>query len=133
MLLLRGLGALDLLALFAVFMPAWLMASIHEGAGLGRLPSGPAFEYLARSASLLYALQGALAWFLSYDVRRYRKLIRFLAMAGIVQGFFILGVDLHAGMPALWTLTEVVVYFVPAVAVLWMLDRCSHQQTAQAR
>src|SRR5688572_11034512 len=107
MLLLRALGTLDLLSLFAVIMPVTLMASTHEAIGLGRFPQGVVVEYLARSAALIYALHGALAWFLSYDVRRYRKLIRFLSMVSIVQGFFILGVNLHTGMPAIWTLVEV--------------------------
>jgi hypothetical protein len=63
-------------------------------------------EYLARSASALYALHGALVLFLSFDVPRYWRLITFLAVAALVHGAVMTGIDLAAGMPVAWTLGE---------------------------
>jgi hypothetical protein len=133
MLLLRALGALDLLAILAVFMPTPLMAGIHEALGMGQFPQTAVVDYLARSAAVLYAVHGALIFFLSFDVRRYRKLIRFLAFCAIAQGFVMLGINVHAGMPRVWTLVEAVFYFVPAVVVLWLLDRSLREQPVAPR
>ena len=78
----------------------------HHWAGLGALPSAPIVGYLARSASALYALHGALVVFLSFDVSRYERLIRFLAWAAVVHGAVILGIDVAQQMPALWQYSE---------------------------
>ncbi len=103
---LRALGLLDLLALVAVAMPHAWMSAAHGWVGLGPLPQQPIIAYLTRSASALYALHGAMVLFVSFDVGRYLPLIRFLAIAALVHGAVMLGIDVAAGMPALWTLIE---------------------------
>jgi hypothetical protein len=103
---LRAFGALDLLALGAVLMPQPWMASAHAWLGLGALPEAPIVGYLARSASVLYALHGALVLFISFDVRRYWRLITFLAVAALVHGIIMAGIDFAVGMPRPWAVAE---------------------------
>jgi hypothetical protein len=103
---LRAFGLLDLAALGAVVLPFRWMAAAHAGLGLGAVPEGPLVGYLARSASTLYALHGALVLFLSFDLRRYWRLITFLAVAPVLHGVIMLGIDLAEGMPVWWTAIE---------------------------
>ena len=103
---LRAFGALDLCALVAVFLPLRWLAAAHAAVGLGALPHGPLVGYLARSASALYALHGAAVLFISFDVRRYWKLITFLAAVALLHGAIMLGIDLAEGMPVWWTSVE---------------------------
>lgn len=106
MVLLRLLALLDFCALAAVVAPrAWIAAS-HEWLGLGAFPGEPLVEYLARCTSVWYASYGLLLWFISHDVERYGRLIRFLSCVLIVQGIVIVGIDLAAGMPGWWTAFE---------------------------
>ncbi|HEY7311424.1 MAG TPA: hypothetical protein VH643_18830 [Gemmataceae bacterium] len=103
---LRILGSVDLLALLAVFLPLDWMARAHAWLGLGELPREPIVGYLTRSASALYALHGAMILFISFDTRRYARLITFLAVVALVHGVVMLGIDLGVGMPVWWTLLE---------------------------
>jgi len=77
-----------------------------RGVGHGELPSEPIVGYLARSTSFFYALLGGLLWITSYDLRRYRAVIGYLAMATVLLGVVLLGVDLIEGMPLAWSLGE---------------------------
>ncbi len=103
---LRVFGGLDALAILAVLMPTEWMGKAHACLGLGPLPREPIVGYLTRSASALYALHGAMILFISFDTRRYDRLITFLAAAALVHGTVMLGIDLAVGMPLLWTLGE---------------------------
>jgi hypothetical protein len=105
-LVLRFFGCVDLLALAAVVMPRAWMARGHAWAGLGEVPAAPLVGYLARSASLLYALHGATVLFISFDLPRYSRLVTFLAAAALVHGALMLGIDLAEGMPPWWTILE---------------------------
>ncbi|MEO8495544.1 MAG: hypothetical protein ABI614_10780 [Planctomycetota bacterium] len=103
---LRILGVTDMLAFIAVTMPtAWIQWG-HQWSGLGEFPDEPIAGYLARSASVLYALHGLMMVYMSCDVRRYWPLIRFLACLAVAHGFVMLGIDLAVGMPAWWTAFE---------------------------
>ena len=104
--ILRCLGTLDFLAILAVFLPHSWMAHVHTALGLGNLPDAPIVGYLTRSASALYALHGAMILFVSFDVRRYTRVITFLAIAALINGAVMLGIDLAVGMPWYWTLFE---------------------------
>lgn len=95
-----------LLAVFAIFMPVRWMAVSHEWLGLGNFPESPLVDYLTRSASLLYTWHGGLLLLISFNVRRYRPLLIYLGIATAIGGLILLGIDLHAGMPAYWTLAE---------------------------
>jgi len=104
--LLRAIGALDLAALVAVFMPASWHDHFHAGAGLGSLPHLPVVLYLARSASALYAVYGALLLFLSFDVVRYLPVIRFLVRIALIHAAVLVGIDINAGLPPWWAAAE---------------------------
>jgi hypothetical protein len=121
-LLLRALGTLDLLAFLAVFMPDDWMAASHAWLGMGEFPRSSLVDYLARSASLMYAQHGAVFLFLSGHVRRYRGLIRLMAVIALVSAVIMLAIDLLARIPLFWTVIEGPGYAVLASAVL-VLER----------
>lgn len=125
--LLRLIGCLDLLALLAVAMPAEWHARAHASLSLGAMPDSPIVVYLARSASALYALFGALLLFLSSDVLRYRSVIRFLALAAQVHAVVLVGIDWFAGLPLWWLLAEGIGYAGWAGLALWW-SRSSDQR-----
>ena len=58
---------------------------------------------------------------ISADVRRYRPVVVYVAVTDLVFGAVMLGVDLHAGMPLLWTLGEGPPVVAVGVAMLWLL------------
>lgn len=116
--LLRALGVWDLLALGGVIMPDHCMATVHAWIGMGDLPQAPVVDYLARSASLMYAQHAVVFLFLSGDVQRYRPLISLMAVIAIVSGASTLAIDLHAGIPLFWTIIEGPGYILLAAAVL---------------
>ena len=103
---LRVLGAIDMLAFIAVAMPTdWIRVG-HQWSGLGEFPEAPIVGYLARSASALYALHGLLIVYMSFDVRRYWSLIRFLASITVTHGLVMFMIDVAVGMPSWWTIVE---------------------------
>jgi hypothetical protein len=120
---LRLLGGLDALAFLAVLLPTEWMAKAHASLGLGPLPREPIVGYLTRSASALYALHGAMILFISFDTRRYDRLITFLAVAALVHGAVILGIDLAVRMPVFWTLCEGPAFASTGVIVLMIQRR----------
>jgi hypothetical protein len=103
---LRIIGVLDLFALAVTVLPRTFIAGTHEWFGLGEFPAQPVVGYLSRSASLLYALHGALLIFLASDVVRYLPVIRFAGRLLIGCGLALLGIDLVEQMPVWWTLVE---------------------------
>src|SRR5258708_7799446 len=115
---LRFFGALDSLALLAAVLPQTWMAAAHASLGLGTLADTPLVGYLIRSASALYALHGAAVIFISFDVRRYWRLITFFAVAALVHGAIMFGIDLAVGMPWYWTLFEGPAFAATGVVVL---------------
>jgi hypothetical protein len=120
---LRCFGGLDCFALAAVLMPHAWMESGCRWLGLDDFPRAPLAGYLARSVSALYALHGATVVFLSLDVVRYRSLIRFLALAALVHGGIMLGVDFSEGMPWWWQLVEGPSIAASGAIVLFLLNR----------
>jgi hypothetical protein len=122
--LLRLLACIDLLALAALALPHALLAKAHAWAGLGTLPEIPVVGYLARSASLLYALHGAVVLFISFDLVRYWRFITFLAAVACVHGALLLGIDLAEGMPLWWTILEGPAIVVAGIVVLGLQRLC---------
>jgi hypothetical protein len=104
--LLRLCGAGILLALVPVFMPFAWMDTIHRWLGLGELPQTPIVGYLTRSLSALYAIHGALLVFVSFDIRRYLPVVKFLAITGLVSGAGLLWLDWAVGLPRPWVICE---------------------------
>ena len=95
-----------LLAFPAMLLPAEWMAASHEWLGLGEFPRAPIVDYLARSTSGLYGFHGLLLLIVAGDPQRYRPVVWYLAAMNVAFGAMLLAVDLHAGMPRLWTYLE---------------------------
>jgi hypothetical protein len=103
---LRISGAVLLLAFAAMFLPADWMAATHRWLGMGELPRAPVIVYLARSIAALYGFHGVLVLLVSRDPVRYRPVIRYLGVMDLIFGLMMLAIDLHSGMPAMWTAAE---------------------------
>jgi hypothetical protein len=105
-LLLRVSGAGLMLAFAAVLLPVDWMAAAHPRLGLGPFPRTPIVDYLTRSIAALYGFHGVFVWLVSRDPVRYRTFVWFAALMNIVFGATMLAIDLHAGMPPIWTAIE---------------------------
>ena len=104
--LMRFAGVLLMTALFPAVMPFAWMDSVHRHLGMGKLPEIPMVIYMARSLSAMYALHGAIVYFVSLNVRSYLPLVRFLAVMGILFGVGMILIDLSIGIPLAWALCE---------------------------
>ena len=80
-LILRGVGAVCVLAIIPALMPIAWAQSGQATIGLGELPGEPIVEYLVRGMSAMCALYGGLLLLLSSDVHRYRRVITYQAIA----------------------------------------------------
>lgn len=126
--ILLRIGAITMLtAFFAIFLPVRWMATTHEWLGLGEFPASPLVDYLTRSASMLYAWHGGLLLVLSFDVRRYRSVLFYLAITTIFGGVLLLGIDLYAGMPLSWTLAEGPPVTLIGCLMLWLVRQMRGQ------
>ena len=105
-LLLRFGGALLSMAFGAMFLPTSWMSATHAWLGLGEFPAVPLTEYLTRSISGLYGFHGVLLFIVASDPGRYERIVLYLGVMNIVFGLMLLAIDLHAGLPALWTMFE---------------------------
>lgn len=104
--LLRLSGSGLLLAFLAVLLPTDWMVETHARLGLGAFPRSPITDYLTRSIAALYGFHGLMVWIVSFDPVRYRAFVWFVALMNIAFGAMLLAIDLHAGMPAIWTALE---------------------------
>ena len=105
-LVLRVSAAGLMLAFAAMLLPVDWMAASHPRLGLGEFPRTPIVDYLTRSIAALYGFHGVFVWIVSLDPVRYRVFVCFAAVMNIVFGAMMVAIDLHAGMPALWTAIE---------------------------
>ena len=121
--LLRLSGVLLLTALFPAVMPFAWMETIHRQLGMGELPTGPIMGYLTRSLSAMYALHGAIVFFLSLDVRRFLPVVRCLAVLSIVFGTGMIVLDVLVGMPVAWIIGEGPFVVVLGGVILWLAGR----------
>jgi hypothetical protein len=95
-----------MLAFPAVLLPTEWMAATHPRRGRGQFPPPPIVDYLTRSIAALYGFHGVFVWIVSVDPVRYRVFVWFAAVMNIVFGAMLVAIDLHAGMPAIWTAIE---------------------------
>jgi len=105
-LVLRGTAVLLLLAFVGAALPENWMKVVYEWGGLGPWPGGTLLVYLARAVSILYGFYGLLALYLSFDVRRYLPLIRFLAIVSFPFAPVMFAVIWAAGLPMVWAVSE---------------------------
>jgi hypothetical protein len=104
--LLRIAGVCIVMAFPTLLMPPDWMAAVHERVGLGEFPRAPVVDYLARSTAGLYGFHGVLLLVVSTDPVRFSPIVTYVATLNVVFGLMLIAVDLHAGMPPLWTLLE---------------------------
>jgi len=104
--LLRLGGTFTVSAFLAMFLPVDWMANTHRWLGLGEFPRAPVVDYLARSVAALYGFHGVLLLLVSGDPERYRSIVWYVAFMNVAFGLMVLTIDLHAGMPMLWTISE---------------------------
>lgn len=119
-LLLRIIGGFSLLAVIFIFAPYNWMDALHTALGMGKLPETPVVGYLARSTSAFYALLGALLWFVSFDLWRYRALLIFLGYAIAVFGLALTYIDWLENMPIYWKIWEGPFVIVLGLVVLFL-------------
>ena len=120
---LRWIGTVSLLALFAVVMPYAWMDATHYWLGLGRLPDQPIVGYLARSVSAFYALLGGLLWVISFDLPRHRPTLCYLGVAIMVFGATLTGIDWVEGLPLFWRVWEGPWVMLMGAAIAWCAAR----------
>lgn len=121
--LLRITGLVAFSAILPAFMPFDWMEATHRWLGMGELPDVPVVHYLARSASLLYAAHGAVLVYVSFHVRRYLPALRVVAAVVGFCGISMLVIDLWAGMPLYWTLSEGPFFLLAAGILGWLTRR----------
>jgi hypothetical protein len=119
-LLLRISAVVLLTAIVPAVMPFAWMKDIHRLLGMGELPEGPIVGYLTRSLSAMYALHGALVFFVSLDVRRHLPVIKCLAVLGIGFGAGLLVLDVAVGMPLPWIIGEGPFVILLGGVMLWL-------------
>lgn len=118
--LMRAAGVMLLIAVIPAVMPFAWMKDIHRLLGMGELPEGPIIGYLTRSLSAMYAMHGALVFFISLDVRRCLPVVKCLAVLGIIFGLGMLILDFMVGMPFLWTMSEGPFIVLMGCVMLWL-------------
>jgi hypothetical protein len=128
--LLRFGGLITLSAAVFVFVPFEWMQRIAVGLTLAEPAETPLNHYLTRSLSAMYAVHGALVFYLSFDVARYAPVARFAGAVGVAMGAMLLGIDLHAGMPTFWTAGEGPFVMVFGAAIYVVADRVCRTSNA---
>ena len=131
--LLRGSALLLLTAVVPAVMPFAWMQAIHRQLGMGELPSGPIIGYLTRSLSAMYAVHGALVFFVSLDVRRFLPVVKCLAVLGLVFGIGMTVLDVAVTMPLFWIICEGPFIFALGGVLLWLASRVPEGPTASDR
>jgi hypothetical protein len=121
--LLRISAVVLLTALVPAVMPFAWMQEIHRSLGMGELPEGPIIGYLTRSLSAMYAMHGALLFFVSWDVRRFLPVVKCLAVLAVVFGIGMLLLDVMVGMPLSWGVCEGPFIVVLGGVMLWLAGR----------
>jgi hypothetical protein len=125
--ILRTGGVLLSSAAVAVCLPRETMVATNAWLGLDPLAETPLTFYLARSASALYAVHGAILLLASTDPVRYRTLVLLLGALNIAFGAALLGIDRTAGMPDWWTAAEGPGVFVIGVVLVVLATRLEHE------
>jgi hypothetical protein len=129
-LLMRLNAAILLLAAIPMLFPTRWMMAMHESMGLGEFPDNRLTEYLTRSAAACYTMHGAVVWLIAQDVQRYRPLIPGLYIIHLLFAFTILVIDLYAGMPTWWLISEVGTISTVAIVMLFVQRWAARQSTS---
>ena len=120
-LIFRAAGCLNLTALVFAFGPRGLLEWGHRTLLLAPFPEAPVAEYLARSASLLYAFHGCLLIYAAGDVRKFAGWLKLYGLLVAVGGPLYLGIGLVSGMPPWWAWGEGGTLLIGGLLVLWLM------------
>jgi hypothetical protein len=104
--LLRVGGGVTAAAFLAILLPRDWMAATHQWLGLGEFPRVAVVDYLTRSVAALYGFHGVLLLLVSRNPAQHRSIVRYIGLMNVFFGLLLVLIDLHAGMPAFWTLAE---------------------------
>jgi len=116
------LGAVTLFLAFPTMLqPVSSQAATHDLLGMGEFPVSPVVDYLTRSIAALYGFHGGLLLLVSFDVRRYRPVVVYLAFMNVVLGLMLLAIDLHAGLPFWWSAGEGPGVTAMGLALAWLV------------
>ena len=99
-------GVITASAFLTIFMPVEWMAATHEWLDLGEFPRAPVVDYLARSVAALYGFHGVLMLIVARNPTRHRPIVRYIGVMDVVFGILMTFIDIHAGMPTSWIVTE---------------------------
>jgi hypothetical protein len=103
----RVSGVVMMFSLIFVFCPFSWMVRTNGWLGMSQeLIYTPVASYLIRTLSGMYAIIGGLFLFISYDLPRYRDLMRFLGTIAIAAGIGITILDTILRLPFAWTALE---------------------------
>jgi len=120
-LFLRVYACLLLAALPAVLVPRHYLASAYVWLGLGdSWPSPALLEYLARTASGLYAFLGGMVLLMSFDPARYRPLLRLLGWFSLPAAVYLSALGLSLDLPGWWVAVEGPMVLCSGVLLLWL-------------
>lgn len=126
--LLRLVGAIELLAFFAVVMPRSWMEASHAWLGLGEMTGGAVTMFMIRQASYTYGMHGISLWVLAADVRRFRPLVLLNGISFLLAAPVFFLIDYTSGLPFWWTLADAFGCGFFGAAMLW-LDRGIRRET----
>ena len=82
------------------------MAATHQWLGLGEFPRVAVVDYLTRSVAALYGFHGVLLLLVSRNPAQHRSIVWYIGLMNVFFGLLLVLIDLHACMPAFWTLAE---------------------------
>jgi hypothetical protein len=120
---LRVYALVLLAALPATVVPTRWLATAYAWLGFGDWPQLPLVEYLARSASGLYALLGGLVLLMSFDVRRHRPVLLLLGWVSVLGSVYLFALDLWLRLPWWWVVLEGPVVLLTGVLMLVLCRR----------
>ncbi len=98
-------GRVTIAAFPAMLLPTDWMDATHRWLG-SAICRAPVVEYLTRSIAALYGFHGVLLLVVARDPVRHRPIVRYLGVMNIVFGVLLILIDVHAGLPTIWTLAE---------------------------
>ena len=68
----------------------------------------------------MYAMHGALLFFISWDIRHYLPVVKFVVVLTIFFGLSLTALDVVVGMPMFWTVCEGPILFLLYGILLWL-------------
>ncbi len=104
--LLRVMGAVEVLAFFAVVMPRSWMEASHAWLGMGAMPEGAVLMFMIRQASYVYGMHGVSLFVIARDVERFRPLVVFNGVTFLLAAPVFFLIDYTTGMPWFWTAAD---------------------------